>query len=321
VLRQVARHRGRLLPALLFLLAGCASIPPSVGNLPDDAVAVELEATPFFPQEHYQCGPAALTTTLVASGAEVSLDDIVRKVYLPGRKGSLQVDMLGATRTSGRIPYLIDGTMPDLYAELAAGRPVVVLQNLGVAAIPRWHYAVAVGIDPESGDVILRSGTDRRRITAVDVFLRTWRRSDYWGFVVLRPGDLPANVDRVRYLESVTALEQAGQYSAAVAAWRAGLERWPDNSTALFGLGNAAYAQGNHADAEAAYRRLLDLHPDINAARNNLAMALAQQGRFDDALRQVDMALKTSAGTPLELELQDTLTTILGLRDVALRED
>ena len=308
--RHTVRATGRLLPALSFLLVGCASIPPSVRELPDDAVTVELTTTPFFPQERYQCGPAALTTTLVASGAGVSLDDIVHKVYLPGRKGSLQVDMLGATRTSGRIPYVIDGTMQALYSELAAGRPVVVLQNLGVAAIPRWHYAVAIGIDRGSGDVILRSGTDRRRITAVDVFLRTWRRSDYWGFVVLHPGDLPAGVDRLRYFEAVSAVEQAGQYEAAAAAWRAGLDEWPGDGTAMFGLANATYAQGRYADAESAYRQLLALHPGAVAARNNLALVLADQGRFREALQEVDVALLAAADADLESELRDTRRTI-----------
>ena len=99
----------RLLPALFVLLTGCASIPPSVSELPETARAIELEDTPFYPQERYQCGPAALTTVLVQSGAGASLEAIVDKVYLPGRQGSLQVELLAATRTEGRLPYVIDG--------------------------------------------------------------------------------------------------------------------------------------------------------------------------------------------------------------------
>ena len=42
---------------------------------------LELRDTPFFPQEEYQCGPAALATVLAASGVAVSPDDLTGKVY------------------------------------------------------------------------------------------------------------------------------------------------------------------------------------------------------------------------------------------------
>ena len=99
------------MPALLVMAAGCAPIPPSVSKLPATGGAIELDDTPFYPQERYQCGPAALTTVLVDSGATVSLDEIVDKVYLPGRQGSLQFELLAATRTEGRLPYRVDGTL------------------------------------------------------------------------------------------------------------------------------------------------------------------------------------------------------------------
>jgi hypothetical protein len=67
------------MPALFFLCAGCAPIPESVSKLPDGTF-IELDQTPFYPQERYQCGPAALTTVLTMSGADVRLDDMVGKV-------------------------------------------------------------------------------------------------------------------------------------------------------------------------------------------------------------------------------------------------
>ena len=113
----------RLLPALLVMVAGCAPIPPSVSELPATGSSIELVNTPFYPQERYQCGPAALTTVLVQSGAAVSLDDIVDKVYLPGRQGSVQFELLAATRSEGRLPYQVGGTLDAIRKELEAGRP------------------------------------------------------------------------------------------------------------------------------------------------------------------------------------------------------
>lgn len=304
------------MPALLLLLCGCASIPDEVRRLPHD-ISTELDGTPFYPQELYQCGPAALTTTLVATGADANVDDIVDKVYLPGRKGSLQIELVAAARQYDRLPYVIDGSLAAVQAELEAGRPVLVLQNLGIAAAPRWHYAVVVGIDPERREVVLRSGTERRRMTPITTFLRTWRRGEYWGLVLLRPDELPAVVDRARYFSTVAALEETGRHDAAAAAWGAAAGRWPADGTALFGLANAEFGRGKLQAAEAAYRRLLEIDDGHVAARNNLALTLAEQGRFEDAQLEIARALELNADPALEDELSDTEAQILRKAGVA----
>ena len=302
----------RLAPALLVLLTGCASVPPSVGELPYSERAIELEDTPFYPQERYQCGPAALTTVLEKSGATVSLDEVVQKVYLPGRQGSLQFELMGATRTEGRLPYAIDGSLTAVWRELEMGRPVLVLQNLGVAAIPRWHYAVVVGIDAERGEIVLRSGTDRRRVIPIRTFLHTWRRGDYWGMVALVPGELPADADRSRYLQAVAALEQTGRVEEAALAWRAALGQWPGDTVALFGLANAQLALQDFAAAEASYRDLLQRDAGLLAARNNLAVALSEQGKYGAAITEIELALAENRDPELEDALRDTQATIKG---------
>lgn len=293
-------------------LAGCASIPDETASL--DQGVIELAATPFFAQEKYQCGPAALTTVLVQSGADVAVDDMVSQVYVPGRKGSLQPELLAASRAAGRIPYPIDGSLKAIYAELAAGRPVLVLQNLGIKQIPRWHYAVVVGIDPDAGRVYLRSGTDQRRETKLQTFLKTWQRSDYWAFVALRPGELPAQPDAMRFVGAVAAAESTGHQSAAHASWVAAVEQWPQNPVALFGLGNAEYAKQNYASAEQQFRRILEFRPDYLIAGNNLALALAKQGRLQDALQQIDRVLRAAdPGDSLLPEYTATLREIQGM--------
>lgn len=290
----------------MLFLSACASIPADVADLQGLNRSVELGDTPFFPQRQFQCGPAALATALSSSGATVDLQELVDRVYLPGKRGSLQVEMLAATRTAGRLPYVIDGTLQVLWDELSAGRPVIVLQNLGIAAIPRWHFAVVIGIDAERDRVILRSGVDHRRLTSLTTFLRTWRRSNFWGFVVLRPTELPTRVDRLRYLKSIAALEKAGRSDAAVTAWRTALKTWTNDPVALFGLGNTSLAAGDNISAETYFRTMLESNPGAVAARNNLAMALARQHRFEEARHEITTALNDAADPQLERELRDT---------------
>src|SRR5215212_8494513 len=93
---------------LLAWLAGCAPLVPQTMGLRTEwpagvAQRVELTAVPFFPQEDYQCGPAALATVLKHSGVDVTPDPLVSQVFLPARQGSLQLEMLAAARRYGRV--------------------------------------------------------------------------------------------------------------------------------------------------------------------------------------------------------------------------
>lgn len=301
----------QLLPALLVVvLSGCAGSTAVQRSLPDADLVVELTETPFFPQRDYQCGPAALATVLQTSGVDVTPADLAPTVYTPGRRGSLQVDMLAATRAAGRVPYVLDGTLSAVAGELRAGRPVVVLQNLGIASIPRWHYAVVVGVDVPRGHVVLRSGTQRRRETAERLFLRTWERGEHWALTVLNPGEFPENVDRKRYLTAVAGLEEVGKPAEAARFYRAALSRWPGDTTARFGLGNALLADGKPAAAEKAFRALLAARPGVVVARNNLAIALRDQGKLNAALVEIDRALAEASDSSLVNELRDTRSQI-----------
>src|SRR5688572_9885051 len=127
---------------VLFLsLAGCASQPVRMPA----GEAVELTSVPFFSQREYQCGPAALAMVLVASGVTVTPDELTGKVYLPERKGSLQMELIGATRGFDRLAYEIAPGVDALLAQVREGKPVLVLQNLAFKRVPAWHYAVVVG--------------------------------------------------------------------------------------------------------------------------------------------------------------------------------
>ncbi len=268
-------------------------------------LSVEWRETPFFPQEEYQCGPAALATLLNSSGRSVRPEELVAKVYVPGKRGSFQSELLAATRSYERVPYVIPPDMSALLAELAHGRTVLVFQNLGARLLPVWHYAVVIGFSLEKDRIVLRSGTSKRLELSARRFLKTWKRGEYWGMVALAPGELPATGDISRYLKAVAAAESSGQLNLAIPSYQAALDRWPDNSTALFGLGNSFFKSGNFSQAEQRYRKLLQTNPDHTATRNNLAQMLADQGRCQEAQQIIDEALSTS---DLEPWLSEALT-------------
>jgi hypothetical protein len=257
---------------------------------------LELTATPFFAQEKYQCGPAALAMVLGASGVAVHPDDLAPAVYLPGRQGSLQMDLSGACRQWGRIAYPIPSDLTGLTAEIQSGRPVLVLQNLGFERWPVYHYAVVIGVLPPDR-LILRSGVKERVEMTVADFNRTWRRAGSWGLIALCPGDLPKTADPLTYITVVAGFESAGNAVSATAAYQAALAAWPDNSTVLFALANNHLEQNRPARAEALYRTLLAADPDHVAGANNLAEALARQGDFAQALTVIQTAVNTAEKT------------------------
>jgi tetratricopeptide (TPR) repeat protein len=290
------RACGWLLVALA--IAGCASHPPV--ELPASAEPVELAATPFFAQEIHQCGPAALATVLVASGVEVSPEDLARQTYLPARHGSLQLELIAAARRHGRIPYVLDPQLDALTAELDAGRPVLVLQDLGIGPLHAWHYAVAVGFAREPAQLILRSGRNQRLQMPLQRFMRSWDKAQRWAIVTLLPDQLPAAAESQRYIESVLPLEEIGDYATAARAYRTALTRWPHDPVALFGLASAQYHLGDLQAAQAGYLAALAVAPGNPLVLNNLAEVLLERGCPQQARR---FAAAAEVNLPADAEL------------------
>ncbi len=278
----------------MLSLLGCAGTP-QVAALRQHAEALppraELTSVPFHPQETHQCGPASLAMAANFAGAQISADTLTAQTYLPERQGSLQVEMLAAARRQGLLAYPLAPSLHDLLAEVAAGTPVIVLQNLGFAALPRWHYAVVVGYDLAREEVILRSGLEKRQVLPFSTFEHTWARSGYWAMLALPPEHLPKTAEENRYINAAMALEQTGQTAVALSAYQTALARWPGNLTARMGLGNTAYALGKTKLAEAAFRQATIDHPGEWAPFNNLALALADQQRYAEALVAAKQAL------------------------------
>ena len=311
-MRVLARPAARIAGALLLsALVGCAT--PQSDRLLEAPTALppraEVAGVPFFAQQESYCGPAALAMVLSWSGLPLTQDEVAAQVYTPGREGTLQSDVVAAARRQGRLAVPVHG-LAGLTAELAAGHPVVVFQNLGLGWFPVWHYAVAVGYDLDSGDLILRSGLDARRVMPLGTFERTWARADHWGLVVLPAGELPASADEMTVLRAATGLEQAGRFGAAAAAYGAIAERWPDSLEAWIGLGNAAYATGDLERAENAFRTGARRHPNAAAAWNNLAHVLGATGRRAEAVAAAQRAVRL--GGPDATTYRATLREVAG---------
>jgi hypothetical protein len=269
------------------LLSGCAVQTRALRAAPpaDLPARVELGATPFFPQTEYQCGPAALATVLGAAGFAAAPEQLAEQVFLPARTGTLQIEMVAGARRQGAVATRIPARLEAALREVAAGRPVVVLLNLGLSWYPLWHYAVLVGYDVDAGETMLRSGTTQRAVLPLSTFEHTWVRAGAWGIVVTPPGQWPATAEANAVVEAAVGFERAAPAAQAVVAYRSALSRWGGNLSLQMGLGNSLHASGDRAGAAEAFRQAATEHPGSVPARINLASTLLDLGDAAGAAR------------------------------------
>src|SRR3989344_3891591 len=296
---------------LIFLIAsGCTTLQTDRIRATANAFPqpVELTTVPFFPQEEYQCGPAALATVLNGAGVSVTPDQLAPQVYLPKRQGSLQLEMIGAARRHGRVPYVLRPELESLLAEVASGNPVLILQNLSFWWYPKWHYAVVVGFDLPRDRIVLRSGREQRHDIPIEIFERTWRRSRYWAMVVLSPDRLPFTAEEIPYIQAVAPLERLARWPEATMAYSTALKRWPKSLAARMGLGNSRYALADVPGAEAEFRHATQDHPEAAVAFNNLAQTLADRNKWPEARAAARRAVEL--GGPQIETFRETLKQI-----------
>lgn len=294
----------------IWLLCGCASFE-SGRLLQADSLNVpprnEIGNVPFFPQTDYQCGPAVLAMALEWSGVQTAPATVAPEVFTPSLKGSLQTAVVSASRRHGRVAYPIS-QMDTLIQELAAGHPVIVLQNLGLSWIPVWHYSLAVGYDLNDRLMILHSGKTARKLLSLEVFRRTWARSDHWGLLILPPETLPVTAQENAYISAVIGLERAQRWKEALKGYITALNKWPSSYTAHIGMGNCYSAVGDLKGAESVFRGMTFRFPDKGAAYNNLAQVLAEQHKYPEALAAIQSAIHI--GGPFVDEYQKTFEEI-----------
>ncbi len=99
---RIEQFRSLLALAVAGLLQQAGAPPPTKPQiaapprgLPQKVI---LDGVPFLAQQAYYCGPAALAMTMNFYGRAVSQGAMARALYVPALKGSLQAEMLAATR-------------------------------------------------------------------------------------------------------------------------------------------------------------------------------------------------------------------------------
>jgi hypothetical protein len=256
--------------AALAWLAGCAvPFDPEQRLTVDVPVRAQVVGVPLIQQADFYCGPTSIAMVMRWAGSDVTQEDIAALAFNPGAEGTYLADMVGSSRRLGQLAVEIYG-FDQLLAEVAAGHPVIVFQNLGLAVLPVWHYGIVTAYDFEADLIYLNSGQRDQMEMPFAVFERTWRRGDFWGLVVLPPDQLPVSAPETDILRAAAALERVGAFDAAETLYETGAEQWPASWLWQFGLANARFGKGDLRGARRALRRARVLGPDIPEIRVNL---------------------------------------------------
>lgn len=292
-----------LLSFLILMTAGCtAKVSPRWDRVMTEKPDIAL-SVPFYPQSPYYCGPSSLAMMLKNSGVDTTPDETASKVFTPSKKGSFQEDMVSGARRNGRIPLMVQS--PDeLSEQLKQGRPTLVFLNLGLSWHPVWHYAVVTGIKPSNGYVIMNSGDEKDMHMNTATFDHVWARTQYWGYTLLKPGEIPDGIDPIKFIETISAYELTDPDGAAL-SYKAAYEKWQKNSLVMMAYANSYYDRDKPAEAADIYRRITELYPDYADAWNNLALALHRTGITTGAVWAAEKAVKI--GGKRTSEYADTL--------------
>lgn len=263
---------------LVLIFCGCASTTKQTDDLYKTEVVRSVykpavkNPAPFIEQTAGHCGPATLTMAIQSIGQPADLNEITSQVYNEKSKGSLQTDLISAARRQGLTAVTISGYQ-DLLSELQAGHNVIIFENLAIRWFPQWHYALVTGYNLDKKTLIMHSGPKADEEIDMGEFELSWKLTDYWGLVVLKPDQLSATAHEISHLEAAAAFEQIGQIEAARQAYLAVLKKWPQSLIAHIGLGNVYYNLKDYKSAVKYLENAVKINPDSTAAQNNLAVA------------------------------------------------
>lgn len=302
-----------LVVLIAFWLAGCSSTGDIYLKKPTK-LHVEMKAVPFYSQKAYLCGPASLkmvTEYWRKKGAgirDVSYATIEKVTFVPGKKGSLQPQMVAAARKLGLIA--IESTKrADLFELVNGGFPVIVLLNQGTESIPVWHYAVVIGFDIDRQLVILRSGDTKRQAMKVSTFYEFFKKSGYWKLIAVPDTMVPPSVEEGAYMKAVYDMEQTFDDEIVQIAYETALNEWPDSLRVKLIAANYFFDKYHYEIAYSLYDDVLKKEPDDPIALNNMAETLYYLGEFEESLGFIDKAIKNHG--KFKKEFDDTRRKIL----------
>ena len=233
------RHRGRFF-LVRVALCGCATFIPQTAELRDRWPA----DLPLQTEHHRRSVLPADRIPVRARRARDALAHRRRpghaptisspQVYIPARKGTRRRSRCSRRRAATAwCRTRSSRSSRTCCAKSRRAIPVVVLQNYGTWPILKlWHYAVVVGYNSHSGNLVfpLRREPSDLREPIGDLRIHRGRTAAAGRWSRCRPAASPSTADRARYFDAIVARRARGPAARRPRSrTEAFLERWPDD--------------------------------------------------------------------------------------------
>lgn len=173
-----------LLYPLFFLLIPIVLLscktPFPVPDPPKDRV---IKNVPFYPQEMFQCGPAALAETFNFWGKNILPEEIARDIYSQGARGTLTMDMILYSEKKGFAARQYSGSVEDVRKNIDLGYPLILLVDYGFSIYQKNHYLVVLGYTEDG--LWVHSGREQEKFIPLKDFLGPWEKTTFWTLQVI----------------------------------------------------------------------------------------------------------------------------------------
>ena len=167
---------------VLLCLTGCAT----TGRITADARIIE--GVPYFEQEDFQCGPAALVTVINywhrknRCNERLSVDAVAKEIFSNRAKGVLSLDLELYARKLGFTSLQFSGTIEKIKEYLDENSPVIILVDNGRAFYQQNHFMVAKGYTQDG--IIFNSGREENHLILKESLITIWKKTDFWALAI-----------------------------------------------------------------------------------------------------------------------------------------
>lgn len=228
------RFRKTISTSVLVLLSVTLLGRLSLGESPS---VCKIDGVPRIKQLHNYCGPAALASVFCHYGENATQEDVGKVVYDPVGCATNGADMLLYARNKGYAAYSWNSSISDVKDKLAAGIPVLTLQQNSLKDTS-GHYRVLTGYDDvHCKYFVMDPYYDEITELSYEQCEKLWKPMGYWALMVVptakdKFADDLGKKNPVVHMDLSYAMYKQGDYTNALKEAKLALELEPRNSYA-----------------------------------------------------------------------------------------
>ncbi|NLN78669.1 MAG: hypothetical protein GX141_07105 [Armatimonadetes bacterium] len=198
---------------------------------------IQIEGIPRIKQLHNYCGPATMTSVMQYMGERITQQEIGKEIYDPVGGATHGAEMLLFARNKGYAAYSWNSNINDAKHKLAAGSPLLVLQQ-NSDKDNSGHFRVLTGYDDETSKFYVTDPYyDDITELSYSQCEKLWKPMGYWALIVVSAekdtfSQELSDKNPVVHMDLSYALYKHGQYSEALKEIRTALSLEPSNSYA-----------------------------------------------------------------------------------------